>query len=74
MTEEHIKYVTDNMLLFTQSRSYTPEELKIMWEILADVTNTPQRATRCGRCIQTMKQQILFHYERIQSLRDNKDK
>jgi hypothetical protein len=65
MTPEHQQYVKDNMLLFTQSRSYSPEELKTMWEILADVTNTPQRVTRCGRCIQTMKNQILFHYGRI---------
>ena len=65
MTPEHRQYVKDNMLLFTQSRSYKPEELTKMFEILADVTNTPQKVTRCGRCIETTKKQILFHYGRI---------
>ena len=44
---------------------YTPEQLAKMFEILADVTNTPQKVTRCGRCIETTKKQILFHYGRI---------
>ena len=43
MKPEHRQYVKDNMLLFTQSRSYTPEQLTKMFEILADVTNTPQK-------------------------------
>tara|TARA_R110000824_G_C14807405_1_gene635156 strand:- start:70 stop:267 length:198 start_codon:yes stop_codon:yes gene_type:complete len=65
MTPEHRQYVTDNMNLFTQSRKYAPEELAKMFEILADVTNTPQKVTRCGRCIENTKKQILFHYGRI---------
>jgi hypothetical protein len=65
MTPETKKYVEENMLLFTQSRSYSNEELTKMFAILAEVTNTPQKVTRCGRCVETMKKQILYHYGRI---------
>ena len=65
MKPKHRQYVTDNMLLFTQSRSYSPEQLTMMFNILADVTNTPLKVTRCGRCIETTKKQILFHYGRV---------
>jgi hypothetical protein len=65
MKPEHRQYVKDNMLLFTTSRRYSPEEYKMIFEILSDVTNTPQRVTKCGRCVTTAKNQILFHYGRV---------
>ena len=65
MTPETKKYVEENMLLFTQSRSYSNEELTKMFAILAEVTNTPQKVTRCGRCVDTMNKQILYLYGRI---------
>ena len=65
MKPEHRQWVKDNMLLFTTSRRYSEEEYKMIFEILSDVTNTPTRVTKCGRCVTTAKQNILFHYGRI---------
>jgi hypothetical protein len=65
MKAEHKQWVKDNMLLLTTSRRYTPEEITMIFEIVSDVTNTPTRPTKCGRCVTNAKKTILYHYERV---------
>jgi hypothetical protein len=65
MKPEHRQWVKDNMLIFTTSRRLTDEENRMIFEIVSDVTNTPTQATKCGRCVTTAKQNIMFHYGRV---------
>ena len=64
MKEHHKQWVKDNMLLFTTSRRYTDEEYRMIFEIVSDVTNTPTRVTKCGRCVTNAKNTILYHYDK----------
>lgn len=62
MTDQHQKWVENNMLLFTTSRRYTEEEYRMIFEIVSNVTNTPTKVTKCGRCVTNAKNTILHHY------------
>ena len=67
MTELHRQYVEHNKLLFTTSRRYKPEELKMIFEIYNVITGQNKKPTACGRCVTTAKQIILHHYENQRS-------
>ena len=45
MTQEHIQYVADNMLLFTTSRRYLPEELTQIYAIYNAITGERKKTT-----------------------------
>jgi len=62
MQEQHKQWVTDNMLIFTTSRRLTEQEHQMIFQIVSDVTNTPTKATKCGRCVTTAKQNVMYHY------------
>ena len=67
MKPEHKQWVKDNMLIFTTSRRLTEEEYQMIFEIVSDVTNTPTRQTKCGRCVTTAKNNIIYHYDKSNS-------
>ena len=67
MTETHRQYVKDNMLLFTTSRRYQPEEIRMIFEIYNAITGQKNKPTSCGRCVQTAKQTIVHYYENKRS-------
>ena len=74
MKPEHRQYIKDNMLLYTTSRRYSPEETRMMFEILSDVTNTPTRPTKCGRCVENAKKQYYFIMEEYKVYETKKTK
>jgi hypothetical protein len=64
MTQEHIQYVADNMLLFTTSRRYSPEELTQIYAIYNAITGERKKATSCGRCLEGVKKRIILEYNK----------
>ena len=62
MNQEHFEWVKQNMLLFTTSRRYTPEQLAKIFEIYNAITGESKKTTTCGRCIETTKKRVLHEY------------
>jgi hypothetical protein len=65
MTQEHIDYVKNNMLLFTTSRRYLPGELQKIFDIYNEITGENKPPTSCGRCVTTVKNTILHDYKKL---------
>lgn len=64
MTQEQLDFVTNNMLLFTTSRRYAPNELQQIFNIYNSITGENKKTTSCGRCVETVKKRILFEYDK----------
>jgi hypothetical protein len=65
MTKEQIKFIEDNMLMFTTSVSFTPDQGKQLYEIYNSITGENKKPTSCGRCISGVLKTILNKYKQL---------
>lgn len=65
MTQEQLDFVRDNMLLFTTSRRFTPEQTTKVFGIYNSITGEQKKPTSCGRCITNTLKRILYEYNKL---------
>ena len=64
MTQEQQQWVTENRILLTTSRRYSPAELQDIFNLYNSLTGERKKTTSCGRCIENVKKRILFEYDK----------
>ena len=65
MTKEQIKFIEDNMLMFTTSVRFTPDQSRQLYEIYNSITGENKRPTGCGRCTSGVLKTILNKYNKL---------
>lgn len=62
MTEEQLKWIEANMVIFTSNVSTSKENVHIVYDIYNTITGENKRPNGCGRCYVTTKKRVLKEY------------